>query len=98
MVVKAMNMNRQGQSCSSTSRILVHDSLHESVSNELVKVGSAIPVGFPWIEDAEMGPIVSRHLSHGPDRVCCRREDKRYERREDPPYTELEQHASLEVL
>ena len=60
VVVKAMNVNRQGQSCSSTSRVLVHDSLHESVSNELVKVASAIPVGFPWIEDAEMGPIVSR--------------------------------------
>ena len=58
--VAAMNMNRQGQSCSSTSRVLVHRSLHERVSAELVKVAAAIPIGLPWLEDAEMGPIVSR--------------------------------------
>ena len=58
--VKAMNMNRQGQSCSSTSRVLVHDSLHQQVRDELVNVAAAIPVGFPWLEDAEMGPLVSQ--------------------------------------
>lgn len=57
--VKAMNMNRQGQSCSSTSRVLVHESLHQSVVEELGKVAASIPIGFPWLEDAEMGPIVS---------------------------------------
>ncbi|MDH3582160.1 MAG: aldehyde dehydrogenase family protein [Hyphomicrobiales bacterium] len=57
--VKAMNMNRQGQSCSSTSRVLVHASLHDTVVDELVKSASAIPIGFPWLEGAEMGPIVS---------------------------------------
>ena len=60
LAVQAMNMNRQGQSCSSTSRVLVHRSLQERVSAELVKVAAAIPVGLPWLEDAEMGPIVSR--------------------------------------
>ena len=59
-VVKAMNMNRQGQSCSSTSRVLVHASLHDTVRAELVKVASAIPIGLPWLEGAEMGPLVSR--------------------------------------
>ncbi|MDA7948218.1 MAG: aldehyde dehydrogenase family protein [Hyphomicrobiaceae bacterium] len=58
--VKSMNMNRQGQSCSSTSRVLVHESLHDEVVNELVKAASAIPIGFPWLEGAEMGPIVSQ--------------------------------------
>ena len=59
-VVRAMNMNRQGQSCSSTSRVLVHASLHDAVRGELVKAVEAIPVGFPWLEGAEMGPIVSQ--------------------------------------
>ena len=59
-VVKAMNMNRQGQSCSSTSRVLVHASLHDAVGAELVNVASAIPIGLPWLEGAEMGPLVSR--------------------------------------
>ena len=57
--VKAMNMNRQGQSCSSTSRVLVHESLHDEIVDELVKTASAIPIGMPWLEGAEMGPIVS---------------------------------------
>ena len=59
-VVKAMNMNRQGQSCSSTSRVLVHESLHERMRAELVEAVAAIPVGFPWLEGAQMGPIISR--------------------------------------
>lgn len=58
-VVKAMNMNRQGQSCSSTSRVLVHESLHDALAGELARVASEIPIGFPWLEGAEMGPIVS---------------------------------------
>lgn len=59
-VVSAMNMTRQGQSCSSTSRVLVHKSLHEPLVAELAKKASAIPIGFPWLEGAEMGPIVSQ--------------------------------------
>lgn len=59
-VVKAMNMDRQGQSCSSTSRVLVHESLHDKVRAELVKAASAIPIGLPWLEGAEMGPLVSQ--------------------------------------
>ena len=72
-VIKAMNMNRQGQSCSSTSRVLVHESLHDRVTGELVKAASAIPIGFPWLEGAEMGPVISsqqydrvlRYISYG---------------------------------
>ena len=59
-VVTAMNMNRQGQSCSSTSRVLVHESLRDQVRAELVSVAAAIPIGLPWLEGAEMGPLVSQ--------------------------------------
>lgn len=58
--IKGMNMNRQGQSCSSTSRVFVHASLHDAVCAELVKQAEALPVGFPWIEGNELGPIVSK--------------------------------------
>jgi betaine-aldehyde dehydrogenase len=57
--IKGMNMNRQGQSCSSTSRVLVHRSLHKGVVEELVRQAEALPVGFPWLETNELGPIVS---------------------------------------
>jgi betaine-aldehyde dehydrogenase len=57
--IKGMNMNRQGQSCSSTSRVLVHRSLHAAVVEELVRQAEALPVGLPWLETSEVGPIVS---------------------------------------
>lgn len=58
--IKGMNMNRQGQSCSSTSRVFVHESLHKPVLDELVKLADGLPVGLPWIEKNEVGPIVSK--------------------------------------
>ncbi|HEV8094933.1 MAG TPA: aldehyde dehydrogenase family protein [Burkholderiales bacterium] len=57
--IKGMNMNRQGQSCSSTSRVFVHESLHRPVLDEIVRLANALPVGFPWIESNELGPVVS---------------------------------------
>lgn len=57
--IKGMNMNRQGQSCSSTSRVFVHESLHGAVAAELAKQAEALPVGPPWLEENEVGPIVS---------------------------------------
>ena len=57
--IKGMNMNRQGQSCSSTSRVFVHVSLHTAVAEEIVRLAEALPVGFPWLEKNELGPVVS---------------------------------------
>ena len=57
--IKGMNMNRQGQSCSSTSRVFVHESLHRAVRDEIVRLADALPVGLPWLEKSEVGPIVS---------------------------------------
>jgi betaine-aldehyde dehydrogenase len=57
--VKGMNLNRQGQSCSSTSRVFVHESLHRVVRDELVRLAEALPVGLPWLDENELGPIVS---------------------------------------
>ena len=57
--MKGMNMNRQGQSCSSTSRVFVHESLHGAVLDALVAEAEALPVGLPWEDGKEVGPIVS---------------------------------------
>ena len=58
--IKGMNMNRQGQSCSSTSRVFVHSSLHKGVTEELVKLAEALPIGAPWLKQNDVGPIVSQ--------------------------------------
>ena len=52
-------MNRQGQSCSSTSRIFVHEELHDAVVDRLVAEAEKLPVGLPWHEETEVGPLVS---------------------------------------
>jgi betaine-aldehyde dehydrogenase len=57
--IKGMNMNRQGQSCSSTSRVFVHASLHKAVTQELVRQAEALPIGVPWLKENDVGPIVS---------------------------------------
>jgi betaine-aldehyde dehydrogenase len=58
--IKGMNMNRQGQSCSSTSRVFVHASLHRQVTRELVRQAEALPIGVPWLKQNDVGPIVSQ--------------------------------------
>ncbi len=58
--IRGMNMNRQGQSCSSTSRVFVHESLHRALCEALVREAEALPVGLPWIEGNEVGPVVSQ--------------------------------------
>jgi betaine-aldehyde dehydrogenase len=58
--IKGMNMNRQGQSCSSTSRVFVHESLHGEVTRELVRLAEALPIGAPWLKENDVGPIVSQ--------------------------------------
>ncbi len=60
LVIKGMNMNRQGQSCSSTSRVFVHESLHDGVVEHLVAQAENLTVGFPWQEEFQVGPIVSQ--------------------------------------
>ena len=59
LIVKGMNMNRQGQSCSSTSRIFVHEDLRDQVVAHLLDLVGDLPVGLPWEEETEVGPIVS---------------------------------------
>ena len=60
LAIKGMNLNRQGQSCSSTSRVLVHKNLKDEFVKHLINKAKAIPVGLPWIEKNEIGPIVSK--------------------------------------
>jgi betaine-aldehyde dehydrogenase len=60
LAIKGMNLSRQGQSCSSTSRVLLHKNIKEKFLKSLVAKAKAIPVGLPYIEKNEIGPIVSK--------------------------------------
>jgi 2-formylbenzoate dehydrogenase len=59
-VVDGMNLTSSaGQSCGSTSRLLVHSSLHERVVEAVAARMMAIRLGDPLDPSTEMGPLVS---------------------------------------
>lgn len=57
--VAGMNFTWQGQSCGSTSRLLLHESLHDRVLEQVADIVSAIEVGDPMDERSQMGPVNS---------------------------------------
>ena len=60
LAIKGMNLSRQGQSCSSTSRVLVHKKVKDKFLKSLVEKAKTIPIGLPYHEENEIGPIVSK--------------------------------------
>jgi len=55
--VRGMNFKWQGHSCSSTSRVLVHDSLYDTFVEQLAERFRNVNVAMPFDPEAEMGPI-----------------------------------------
>jgi acyl-CoA reductase-like NAD-dependent aldehyde dehydrogenase len=58
--IAGMNFAWQGQSCGSTSRLFLHESIHDAVLEKLVKKVSSLKLGEPLDETSEMGPINSK--------------------------------------
>ncbi|MGQ0570335.1 MAG: aldehyde dehydrogenase family protein [Armatimonadota bacterium] len=58
--VGAMNFNRAGQSCSSTSRVFVHRDLHDAFVGALLDRLGHLRVGLPESEESQMGCLISR--------------------------------------
>jgi len=63
-VVSGMNLERcGGQSCGSTSRVFVHDSIADDVIERVAERFSAMQVGDPLDDTTQMGPMISEeHL------------------------------------
>ena len=66
-VISGMRFTRQGQSCTAGSRLFVHESIHDSFLDRLVRQLAAIKVGDPLDEETDMGAIINRRQF---DRVC----------------------------
>ncbi len=58
--VAGMNFSWQGQSCGSTSRLLLHESIHDQVVQGLIERINAIRVGDPMSPESQMGAINSK--------------------------------------
>lgn len=49
----------QGQVCSATSRVFLHDKIHDRFVEELMRKAKMIKIGNPLDETTEMGPVAS---------------------------------------
>lgn len=58
--VRGMNFSWSGQSCGSTSRLVVHHSLRERVVAEVVRLIGELRVGDPFDDDTDIGALVSQ--------------------------------------
>jgi betaine-aldehyde dehydrogenase len=58
--VGGMNFAWQGQSCSSTSRLFLHESIHDKFLADVVARISKLRIGDPLSEESQMGPINSK--------------------------------------
>jgi acyl-CoA reductase-like NAD-dependent aldehyde dehydrogenase len=58
--VGGMNFAWQGQSCGSTSRLLLHESLYKPVLDRIVERVAALRLGDPLDPQSQMGPINSK--------------------------------------
>ncbi len=58
--VQGMNFGWQGQSCGSTSRLLLHDSIHDDMLERVLTRIRRIKVGHPLDPSVKMGPMNSR--------------------------------------
>lgn len=57
--VKGMNFTWQGQSCGSTSRLMIHEDLYDAVLERVANIVASLRVGDPMRDDSDMGPINS---------------------------------------
>jgi betaine-aldehyde dehydrogenase len=59
-VVRGMNFSFQGQSCGSTSRLIVHGDIHATFVEALTERIESLRVGLPELETTQVGALVSR--------------------------------------
>ncbi|TFB72115.1 aldehyde dehydrogenase family protein [Cryobacterium glaciale] len=74
--VAAMNFGHQGQSCGSTSRMLIHDAIYDDVVERVAAKIAALKVGDPLSDNSDMGPLNSaRHLERVRGHIQDARDD-----------------------
>lgn len=49
-----------GQRCTATSRLIVHEDVHDQLVDRLAKRAAALKIGYGNLEDTEMGPVINK--------------------------------------
>jgi acyl-CoA reductase-like NAD-dependent aldehyde dehydrogenase len=60
--LQGMNFNWQGQSCGSTSRLFLHEDIHDAVLERLLEKVSRLRIGNPLSRESQMGPVNSKMI------------------------------------
>ncbi|HEY2697804.1 MAG TPA: aldehyde dehydrogenase family protein [Pseudonocardiaceae bacterium] len=58
--VRGMNFSWAGQSCGSTSRLVVHADIHDATVGEIKKQVDALRIGDPFDQETDVGALVSK--------------------------------------
>jgi acyl-CoA reductase-like NAD-dependent aldehyde dehydrogenase len=58
-VVRGMNLSFQGQSCGSTSRLLVHEEIHDRFVATVAERLESMRVGLPTSDDTQIGTLIN---------------------------------------
>ena len=53
-----------GQRCTSTRRLIIHDSVYEEVKNRLIKTYQSLPIGNPLQENVLVGPLIDKEAAN----------------------------------
>ena len=53
-------MGTAGQRCTSTRRLIVHESIYEDLLGKLISAYKQVKIGDPLKEDTLMGPLVNQ--------------------------------------
>jgi betaine-aldehyde dehydrogenase len=59
-IIRGMNFTWCGQSCGSTSRAFVHESIHNAVLERVAAAAGAIKPGIPTEQNTAMGSLISK--------------------------------------
>jgi aldehyde dehydrogenase (NAD+) len=54
-----------GQRCTTTRRVIIHDSIYDKVKDALVKAYSTLKIGSPLLEENHMGPLIDTDAVEG---------------------------------
>jgi aldehyde dehydrogenase (NAD+)/betaine-aldehyde dehydrogenase len=58
--IAGMNFSWQGQSCGSTSRLMLHEDIYDAVLERVIARTAALRVGDPMDDNTQMGPVNSK--------------------------------------
>ena len=59
-IIEGMRFTRQGQSCSASTRIFIHEAIHDKLVDQLLALLNKMVIGDPMDEKTDIGSVISQ--------------------------------------